>query len=290
MNNPPQAPFPSIPVIHREHYVNRKLTREFIGEIIDRMLSPYCHNLQCDVNQFIQHIAYNEGLGPYFKEYYRHLLKKLFIYFKHLQFESSDLDPVLFMELRMLKFFDGNKGNCIFNKFGLLSNEEFYNPGEDDTVFTFVFNELKVLSDFIGNCPIGKDVLMPVLIHTDGEKSGHRNLLVINKATKTVSIVEPNYRPNMGWEFKGKYFGYKKFFEPLGFNVVYKQIECLKNHGGMCTLLSTLGYYFPSKFDYNFVRQKFIDYLEWEINNIKSGVLSFGKKVKKKFKLRLSYA
>ena len=277
----PQAPFPELKLPYYEHYDTRiEITPEYASKIKDRMLSKFCYNLTEEINEFIKLITYNEETGHEFQKYYRNLLTKMYVYFKHLRFKGTELSPLSFMELRMLKFFDGNQGNCIFDKLVILTNDEKYtgvDPGEG--VLDLVINDidLEELKKLINTCE--KNVIMLVGIHK--WEGRHRNLLILSK--NGIEIIEPNY--NSEYEQSNELSGYREFAEKLGLPIKYKKIECLKHHGGMCTLMATLNFYYPSYFDFPFARQKVAEYLLWELDNINKCVLSFGKsKINFKFK------
>ena len=176
-----QAPFPELKLPYYEHYDPRiEITPKYASEIKDRMLSKYCYNLTEEINEFIKLITYNEETGHEFQKYYRNLLTKMYVYFKHLRFKGTELSPLSFMELRMLKFFDGNQGNCVFDKLVILTNDEKYtgvDPGEG--VLDLVINDidLEELKKLINTCE--KNVIMLVGIHK--WESRHRNLLILSK-------------------------------------------------------------------------------------------------------------
>jgi len=267
----PQAPFPQMPPVYSEHYSKSRITRSVVKDIIDRMNSQFVHKLPENVEEFSQHISYTEGLAGQFKDYYKNLLRIFFHYFKHLQFPASNLPPTLFMEFRMLKFFNGDKPNCIYPNVGILSNKESDNPpNSSDDHYTFKCDVKELV-----NLKCKDKILMLVSISNEGDR-GHRNLLEIDNKTKIIRIVEPNNIIR-----SGQFAGYHRFFGPLGYTLSYYQHAYLQAHGGMCTLLADLNYFFPETATYEFIREKFIDYIEWELDNINSGVLSFGNKKSK---------
>ena len=256
---PPQAPFPRMMMnVARYDFTGEEITKEKINLVVKNTINIL--NLPGILEQFIQHIGYTEGLGPQFREYYLDILQKYFSYFKQLNFLGTELGYLQFMELRMLKFFD-NFQNCISDKVGLLTNE----PG---------YYEFTV--DNFENC---EKTLMLVKVVTKDNPICHRNLLEIDNKNKIVIITEPNFNKFNWKRFDEKLEGYKFFFE--NFQVYYSNIVGLPNHGGMCTLLAILKYYYPTpEFDFAFAREKFIEYLKWELENIKRGSLSFGKRTK----------
>ena len=48
----------------------------------------------------------------------------------------------------------------------------------------------------------------------------------------------------------------------------------------MCSLFSILLYFSTEPIDHKFVEKQIREYLTWELENIKAGVLTFGKKKK----------
>ena len=79
MSLPPQAPFPEMPMVFLDDMYNKKrrITRAYLTQIIDIMLSPKIHDIAGNIEQFIQHIEYNQGLRTQFRDYYRNILNHL---------------------------------------------------------------------------------------------------------------------------------------------------------------------------------------------------------------------
>jgi hypothetical protein len=265
----PQAPFPNtIPRRPEFDFKDRRITRTIVNKV-NEYLDSNEYNLPGIISQFINHIDYTEGLARQFKDHYFNLLSHFFSYFNQLQFLNTSIGYQAFMEIRMLKYFDNERGNYIFNQVANLSNK---NP-ENEYRFTILPNGICEWNSI--KCD--KVILMLVSLESEGENIGHRNLLEINQSTKRILIVDPNYDIRNNFTFDDKLEGYRAFFEPLGYNVNYMIIVRIRRHGGLCTLLSILNYYFHQPtFDYSFVREKFIEYLNWEHANMEAGVLTFG--------------
>ena len=207
-----------------------------------------------------------------FRHYYIDIIKFIYKYFEAVGFKPVNNSYWQFIQDRMLNYFNKDS-HCIIK--GNIVIKNISGPFYLDINPSFLKSQIDACKQ--------DNVLILISVQDytycgNDEYFNHSNLFVINKKTGAF-LVDPNY--GSGGVNPAYIPTYKSLMDFLGytFDTNYYPHCDVSEHGGMCTLVSILSYFFPV-LDYKLIKEKLMEYLDYEIKNIKRGVLSFGKRKK----------
>jgi len=208
---------------------------------------------------------------------YHDILEYIHPYFIKLGFPQNEIIH-LFMQHRMLSYFNRNDDICVCNEELILNIYP-----ENKISINLSIDQLKSIIEKCKN--VNGLVFISITINDfnifspETGPARHSNVFIINKKVKEFYAIEPNYG-NIDINQNIQEI-YNSLGNQLGFEYQGYLEQCnVSNHGNLCLFISVLSYFSNGDISYDLIKSEVIKYFRWELENIKNGILPCSKGVK----------